>query len=496
MNENEELKNDSITLGAIGGVIALGLKILATFLGFLNQIVLARILGAGSLGEVILAITLVRIVVQIAKFGMEETMMKFVPLYIKSDDDAGLKGSIYFSLRFCFLLSLFFVGLLLVLSRVVAINIFHSEGLLKLLPFVIFAIPAWTVRDVIAGILKGYKDALRALLPESLISPFFRLIIFLILIIKGASPLYAIVAFVSGELLAVLLSIRFLLRRLQIIGSVNQRSDKRKLFEVAYTIIFTSMSVLFYTQTDIWIIGMFESTDIVGIYGIVAKLALLVYFPMLTFSTIIPSLISSMHATGNQLELKNIVRESTRWILSMAIPTILLLLLEGKFILKYIYGNEFEAGYMVLVILVIGQLIKAASGLVGFILQMTGGHRIYMKINIFWGIMNIILNLILVPHFGMLGAAVATAFCLSGVDITGIYVIYRRLSITTLARGLKFDIIFLLVVVVFYVFVEYNNFYQGVHFLFVIAVLVYLWKSIRGNDIPLRLLYNRFFKTG
>ena len=67
---------------------------------------MARILGAGGLGEVILAITVVKVSVQIAKFGMEEAMMRFVPSYVVEEDDARLKGALSFALRFCLILSI------------------------------------------------------------------------------------------------------------------------------------------------------------------------------------------------------------------------------------------------------------------------------------------------------------------------------------------------------------------------------------------------------
>ncbi len=215
---------------------------------------------------------------------------------------------------------------------------------------------------------------------------------------------------------------------------------------MAFAVIFTSMSILLYTQADIWILGMYMPMEIVGIYGIAAKLVLLVYFPMIAFNAIIPPLISSIHASGNNEELKNMVSESTRWILSMAMPIILILVIEGKYILEYAYGQEFSAGYASLIILIFGQMIKAGAGLVGVILQMTGEHKVYMKITMIWGIINIILNIILVPRYGMIGAAAATAFSLSMIDVMCIFIIQKRLSLSTLAKGLKFDIVFIVVV--------------------------------------------------
>ena len=486
--EISDLKETNLETGAKGGAIAFVLKVFATLLGFMNQILLARVLGAGGIGEVILAITVVRISAQIAKFGMEEAMMKFVPRFIDQKDPAQLKGTISFALQFCLIFSIVFMLLIVGLSKFIAINIFHSEGLLILLPVVALSIPAWVIRDVIGGILRGHHDALRALIPESLISPFFRLGIFLILLLMGASPLYAVIAFVAGEVLAVTTSIVFLQSRIRELKPAKSTCERKKVLNVAFAVIFTSMSILLYTQADIWILGMYMPTEIVGIYGIAAKLVLLVYFPMMAFNAIIPPLISSIHASGNSDELNNMVSESTRWILSMAMPIILILVIEGKYILEYAYGQEFTVGYVALLILIFGQMIKAGAGLIGVILQMTGEHKIFMKINIFWGIINIILNIMLIPRFGMIGAAAATAFSLSMVDIICIYIIHKRLSLLTLAKGLKFDIVFIAVVAGVYALSSYFDFTFGHHLLLVVALTVYLWKSIVNHDIPWRML--------
>jgi len=494
MNPESSIE-DNLTVGAKGGALAFILKISNTALAFLNQVILARILGAGGVGEVILAITVVRISVQIAKFGMEETMMKFIPLYIDQKDDSRLKGTISFATKFCLLASVIFMLLIWTLSKVISLNIFHSEGLVKLLPIAVIAIPVWVMRDVTGGILRGYKDVPRALIPESLVSPLFRILVFLLLILRDVSPLSAIIAFVAGECMAVIVSIIFLRNKVKLLRPVKKQCDYKKVLDVAYTIIFTSMSVLLYTQADVWILGMFTSTDTVGIYGIASKLVLLVYFPMMAFAVIIPPLISSIHASGNLDELRKMVSQSTRWILSMAMPIILILSLEGEYILKYVYGPQFTAGYVPLLILVTGQLIKSCAGLIGVILQMTGEHKMYMKITIIWGIINIILNIILIPRFGMIGAALSTAVCLSMVDIICIFLIHKKLSVLTLAKGLKFDIIFIALISATYLLLNYGGLYLWQHILVFVALFVYIWKSISNHDIPWRLLITKYKGT-
>ena len=351
------------------------------------------------------------------------------------------------------------------------------------------AIPACVIRGVIGGILKGHRDIFKALLPELLISPFFRIVIFLLLTLNGVTPLHAIIAFIIGEILAVSLSIVFLVKKLNKIEPVKQQYENKKVLGVAYTMIFAGFGAYLYTQADLWILGMFRSTEEVGIYGVSARMVTLILFSMAAFATIIPPLISKIYTSGNRDELSKVVSESTRWVLSIAIPITLILVLEGKFILKYFFGEIFVNGYIPLVILSIGQIIKASTGLVGYTLQMTGEYKTFMKITVFGGISNIILNILLVPYFGMLGAATATTLCFTMVNITCVFVIHKRLNVLTLAKGLKFDVIFVAVVAILYFLFSYNNFYFGYHILLIGALIVYIWKSIANHDLPLRLLF-------
>jgi O-antigen/teichoic acid export membrane protein len=488
----ERSQKDNLAVGAKGGAIAFTMKVASAALALINQIVLARILGANGVGEVLLALGVIRVSTQVAKFGMEETLMRFVPVYIDQKDPALLKGAIYFALKFCLVTSAIFVCLVLILSKFIAINIFHSTMLLKLLPVAALAIPAAVIRDVIGGILKGYKDAYKALLPESLVSPVLRLIIFLLLTLKGISSFYAIIAFITGEILAMMLSIRFLSSKLVSVRFTEKQYEVRRLLKVAYTIIFASISMFLFTQTDVLIIGALMTTKTVGIYGIAAKLVFLVYFPAYAFGTIMPPIFSSTYASGDYSELKRVTRNSIRWILSMAMPIILLLVLEGRFLLRHLYGLEFEAGYMVLIILTAAYMISTSTGIVGLFLQMTGQHKVFMKLNILFLLLNAVLNVILVVHFGMLGAAVATAFCIVMLQMICAVIIYRRFSIVSLPDGLKFDILFVVAVGALYIMLGRAGYYAGHHILLLISLGIYLWKSLASGDIPWRLLFDKF----
>lgn len=484
-------KEDNLSVGAKGGAIAFIMKVASAALALLNQIVLARILGANGVGEVLLAISVVKVSSQIAKFGMEETLMRFVPVYVDNNDPGRLKGTIHFAMKFCILVSVIFALVILIFSKFIAINIFHSEMLLKLLPVMAIAIPAGVIRDVTGGIMKGYKDTYKALLPEGLISPFFRLAVFLILTLKAVSSFYAAIAFITGEVVSMFLSMKFLSHKLTAVKSAEKQSDYGKVLKVAYTIIFASFSMYLFAQTDVFIIGMLTNTKMVGIYGIAAKLVFLVYFPAYAFAAIMPPIFSSIYESGDYKELNRVTRRSIRWIFSMAMPIILMLVLEGRFVLRYFYGPEFETGYTVLLILTAAYMASTSTGIVGLFLQMTGQHKVFMKLNMLFLSMNVVLNFILVSTIGMAGAAIATAFCIVSLQVMCAIIIYKRFSIISLPEGFAFDILFIAAVLILHWALSYAEISIGPHLLLAGALTVYLWKSLKNHDIPWRLLIDK-----
>lgn len=483
-----EERPDNLAVGARGGAVALILRIISVGLGLVNQIFLARFLGAGGIGEVILVFTIAAFASMITVFGLQGAMVRFVPEYMEKGQRAELKGLIYFTLWFTSLFSVLVTVLVIIFSNFIAVGIFDSEGLKVLLPVAAFVIPLTAVNDLISGIIKGYKDTFKALFPRTVFSPLLRLIIFLLLFIDGVSTFYAVLAFVLGELFALLLSLKYLFQRLPSERPVYVRKEHKDVLKVASVMIVSGFSVVLYTQADLLIVGKFDSSEAVGIYGVVSRLVTFIAFSLGAFSTIIPPILAKVHISNNIDEMRRVVRESTRWILSISMPICLIFVLEGEVFLKYVYGDVFAKGYLALVILSAGQLINAASGLVGWLLQMTGHHKVFMKITIFWGVCNIVLNIILVPRFGIIGAAVSTSICLSMVNIMSVRVIKNKLSVLTLAKGLWFDIVFVAVIALLYFMVRYSGLYLGEHFLLAGALAVYLWKSFASDDIPWRLI--------
>ena len=96
-----------------------------------------------------------------------------------------------------------------------------------------------------------------------------------------------------------------------------------------------------------------------------------------------------------------------------------------------IFGNEFIVGKTALLILLFGQIINILCGSVGYILMMTNKQEILRNIIIFSAFLNIILNILLIPKYGINGAAISSAISVAVWNIYSLIYIYRKYGFIT-----------------------------------------------------------------
>jgi O-antigen/teichoic acid export membrane protein len=134
------------------------------------------------------------------------------------------------------------------------------------------------------------------------------------------------------------------------------------------------------------------------------------------------------------LKLQNKITLSARLIILLSLPIGIILIFFGKVFLS-IYGTDFAIGLSSLRILCIGQLVNASVGSVGLLLIMTGHER-----DSAWGIglgaiANVILNFLLIPPWGIDGAAIATSSSMVIWNIILMWFVWKRLGIFSTALG-------------------------------------------------------------
>jgi O-antigen/teichoic acid export membrane protein len=150
---------------------------------------------------------------------------------------------------------------------------------------------------------------------------------------------------------------------------------------------------------------MFRPEREVGYYSVSVKVASLTIFALEAINTMAAPKFSELFHTGKMDELFHVARKSTRLIFWTTTPILLVLLVLGKPILGFIFGDEFTAAYLSMVFLVLGQFVNAVSGSTGHFMNMTGHQNALKNVILVTAISNVLLSLILIPYFGIEGAA-------------------------------------------------------------------------------------------
>jgi O-antigen/teichoic acid export membrane protein len=185
------------------------------------------------------------------------------------------------------------------------------------------------------------------------------------------------------------------------------------------------------TWTSTLALGMWATPRDVGIFGIANRTATLTSFILLAVNNIAAPKFAALHRAGDLATLGRVARDSARLMALVAAPMLIVCLILPGPVMR-IFGADFESGAAVLSILAAGQFVNVVTGSVGFVLIMCGYERMYRNAFVVCAASSIALNGLLIPRFGILGAAIATAGTLALQNLVAAMLVWRKLGVVTI----------------------------------------------------------------
>jgi O-antigen/teichoic acid export membrane protein len=188
-------------------------------------------------------------------------------------------------------------------------------------------------------------------------------------------------------------------------------------------------------NTDIVMLGFFAPRDDVGVYRVAVQGSSLVAFGLYAVNMVASPRMARAHQEGDDESLQRLATHAARVALVAAVPAVAVLGAFGGPILGLVFGDDFRRGAAVLFVLALGQLVNAAFGSVGTLLKMTGHERDVAAGAGVAALVNVTLNLVLIPLLGMMGAALATVVTFLTWNGLLWRAVRRRLGIGSTALG-------------------------------------------------------------
>lgn len=207
--------------------------------------------------------------------------------------------------------------------------------------------------------------------------------------------------------------------------------DLSTLLRTSFPLLLVASMNLVMSWTDILVLGYWYNADTVGVYAVATRVATLTAFVLIAVNTVTAPKFALLYAQQKHNDLQMLAQKSAYWILITGSPTIIILLFFPELILS-IFGEEFITGGILIRVLAIGQFVNIAVGSVGYLLIMTGNEKLMRNNILLSAIINLFGNVILVPKYGALGAAISTALSMSVMNIISFILVKDKLQINTL----------------------------------------------------------------
>lgn len=410
--------------------IAFVIRICGAALALLSQVILARLMGSFEFGIYVLVWTSTLILGDLACFGFHTTIIRYVPQYLQRHQPNEARGI----LRTGPVFTLISAASVTLIGIIVLNSLSNQFEPYYWAPFLIglCCVPALALGNIFDGTARSQGWILAALSPGYLIRPLLMLVIFILMMASGFEPqaATALISAFTGAAITVIGQRLFLQNNLRKTLPVGAKTyHLREWLKVSLPIFLIEGFFFLLINIDVLMVGHMMDPHSVAMYFAVTKILALAHFVYFAVKSSVAQRYSQLLHGGDQQEFNSFARNSARWTFW---PTVLLcgLLLLTGWPLLALFGPDFTHGYPLLYILIIGVIARASVGPCESLLSMSGNQNICAVLYVLALIVNIALNLALIPLLGLSGAAIATLCAMITEAVTLSYAVRKRLSIT------------------------------------------------------------------
>jgi O-antigen/teichoic acid export membrane protein len=390
-----------------GALIAFAIRVLSAAIVFLSQVALARWMGAHEFGIFTTAWVWIAILGTLASLGFSTTVIRFLAAYREQRQFDLFRGFLRAGRTIACLTGLAVAGCGYTLIFTGAADAeFEAVMMLALL-----CLPAYALTDFQDGVgrAQGWIDL--ALLPPYVLRPLLLFGFVAASLWLGGDRTASSAAWAAIAATWVTACIQYFLQRRRMAGVVPDgvRSyDTGHWLRQSLPVLMLDGFALLMLNLDILILNLFVTPDQTGIYFAAIRTISLVSFVHFSVTAVAMPRFAKLHAEGRHADIYPVLKDMQKWTFWPSAAGVAGLLTLG-YPLLWLFGPEFTAAYPVMFILAAGLLLQALAGPAQSLLVVTGHQNataITMVLSVF---LNAALNLMLIPRFGIVGAAMATA---------------------------------------------------------------------------------------
>ncbi len=459
MKENEKLNNSLNLLAKSSTIVLIGIIFSKSFV-YAYRIIIARYFGPEIYGLLILSTMIIAWLISLSSFGLIEGILRFISFYRGKDEINKIRYVFRWSRKIFLIFSISFAIMLFFSSGFVAENIMHNEELTLFLKIFSFLIPLAVFGNTFLSIIKAYEmikihTFILNFLENSV--KVLLLVLFIFVGLKKEAVIFSYALAIATTFLASYYVCRIRINSLfkkYILTSEQEHNLRNKLIGYSLPLLFSGVMYSLIYGADSFLIGYFKNIYDVGIYNSAVPIALIINIIPGLFIALFFPLVNKEYAKNNLKLIENLSKQVGKWIFIMGLPIFILILLFPEFILDSLFGEEYIMASNALRILSVGALFSAIFSIPNQLILMKGRSKTILFDLSASVILNLLLNLLLIPSYGIVGASIATTISSIFLGLLYLFQCKYYLSIVPLKKQLFIQIIYAIFITFLLIFLK------------------------------------------
>jgi O-antigen/teichoic acid export membrane protein len=405
--------------------------------GYVFKVYLARTLGAEALGIYALGMTVVGLVGVFGGLGLTWAASRFPAACVSTGRLEELRGFMAWSVLILAGVNGLLAVCVVFMRHWVAISVYHTPALAGYLNLFAVMLFLGALTTFFGQLLTGYKEVAKRTIITNFAGVLLSILFTVVLITLGKGLWGYIFAQLASAIVVLMLLVwttykltpqpaRFALKT---IGH-----PPHAMFSFAAAAFAMDITGFLYGQTDKVVLGFYLNARSVGVYAVAATIVAFIPIALQSVNQIFSPTIADLHARGEMELLNRLFQTLTKWVTGLTLPLAVVVIIFSRVLMR-IFGHAFEAGWVILVIGAAGQLVNCATGSVGFLLLMSGNERRLVRIQLVMAVVTVTLCLLLVPRWGIAGAALAAAIGNAGSNAWCLLKVKKILGLFPYNRG-------------------------------------------------------------
>jgi len=385
-------------------------RIISTPLALIVNILLFRAIGSEQYGIFVYVNSWLLLLSVCSRFGFSTMLIRYLSRFATLKEIGKMKSLFIYAYGFTMITSLIIgiCGSVIFYFNPQIFPIYNKTFLVGLL----FTLPVISIALLQQSTLVGLKQVVISDIPINIFRNVILVTIFGLLYLFHKEISASLTMFIVGIIYASVVIINFIIISrfldLDLMKKTKKIQESMSWATLSKPFFFISGSQIINQRADVIILGFFTPPGQLAVYAAVSRLIPLIGFVSGITNSVIKPYISSFHAVGDKSEIQKVVFRMSIISFVATILTSIFLVVLGKWILG-LFGEEIVAGYILLIILALGKVISILTGPVAILLSMTDHAGLASKSELASNIFYIILCFLLIPKYGIIGAAIGTA---------------------------------------------------------------------------------------